>query len=497
MEHGSSWYDGSAADMSHVTRERLLVAFTWATAAAVVPVAALHFLGREEVHIANTIHFAAVGVCALIATAAALTLTLIGARQEDARVVVVGSAFSVMALLLFVHGLSTPGLLVPYNGLVAFTGGATLPVGGAILALSALPSLRRPEGVRPLLYVLAGVLTVIAVVSALGMAVPSLVPDVPEVGSPGAAILLVAGMVFYGILVLRALHTFLLTRRQADLAVVAGILWLAAALFAALTLDYLQLGWWLGHMLEIAGIALVGTVVAVDLHRSAQSRPLVGDLRASELVEAEEAFLGSHVRALMVRLAEKDEYTEGHTRRVATLAVLIGEELGLAPGRLRTLAIGGLLHDIGKLSVPDAILKKPGPLTEAEYEVIRRHPERGYRLLGELGGFSEAVRRLVRGHHERLDGSGYPQGMSGDDLDLETRILGACDVYDALISPRVYRDAWTHEQAMDLLRSEREGFDMRCVSALPRVLDPSGQSEHPAGDEELTGGLLEPSHAAV
>ncbi len=326
--------------MSQVTRERLPLALTWATASAVVPVAALHFLGREEVHIPNTIHFAAVGICALIATAAALILTLIGARRNDARVVLVGSAFSVMALLLFVHGLATPELLIPYNGLVAFTGGATLPVGGAILALSALPFLRRPEGVRPLLYGLGAVLAAIAAASGLGMAIPSLVPDVPEVGSPAAVILLVAGMLFYGILILRALHTFLLTRRQADLAVVGGIVWLAAALFAALTLDYQQLGWWLGHGLEIAGITLVGAVVAVDLHRSAQSRPLLGDLRASELVAAEEAFLGSHVRALMVRLAEKDEYTEGHTRRVATLAVLIGEDLGLAPGRLRVLATG-------------------------------------------------------------------------------------------------------------------------------------------------------------
>ena len=453
-----------------MTRERLVPALTWAAASAVVPVAAMHFFGREKVHIPNTVHFGAVVAGALIATAAALALTWVGARRNDGRVVLVGAAFSVMAVLLLVHGFSTPGLLVPYNGLVAFTGGATLPVGGAILALSALPSLQRPQGVRPLLYLLGAVLLVIVAVSALGMAIPSLVPDVPEPGSPAAVGLLIAGITFYGVLGLRALHTFLLTRRPADLTVVCGIIWLATALVAALTLDYWRVGWWMGHGLEVAGIALVGGVVAFDLHRAAQSRPLIGDLRAAALVAAEEAFLGSHVRALMVRLAEKDEYTEGHTRRVARLAVEIGEELGLTAGRLRTLATGGLLHDIGKLSVPDAILKKPGPLTDEEYAVIRRHPERGYRLLGELGGFSEAVRRLVRGHHERVDGSGYPQGLRDDEVDLELRILGACDVYDALISARVYRDAWTHLQAMELLRNESEGFDQRCVVALERVL---------------------------
>jgi hypothetical protein len=459
-----------------VTKDRIVPALAWATAVAVVPVAVMHFLGREKVFIPNTVHFAAVAAGALAATVAALALTWLGARRSDGRVVLVGSAFSVMAVLLLVHGIATPELLVQYNGLVAFTGGATLPVGGAILALSALPALRRPESVRPLLWMLGALLAAIAVVSAIGMAVPRFVPDVPEPRSLAAIVLLVGGLLFYGVLALRALRTFLLTHRHADLAVVCGIAWLALALFAALTLDYWNLGWWLGHGLEVAGIALVGAVVAFDLRRSAQSRPLLGDLRAAELVEEEEAFLGSHVRALMVRLAEKDEYTEGHTRRVALRAVQVGEELGLAPSRLRTLATGGLLHDMGKLSVPDPILKKPGPLTHEEYAVVCKHPERGHRLLGELGGFSGAVRALVLGHHERLDGSGYPQGLSGDELDLETRILGACDVYDALRSPRVYRAAWTHEQAMGFLAAQVDSvFDVRCVEALERVLVREGE----------------------
>jgi putative nucleotidyltransferase with HDIG domain len=184
-----------------------------------------------------------------------------------------------------------------------------------------------------------------------------------------------------------------------------------------------------------------------------------------------ETFLGSRVRALVLRLADKDEYTEEHTRRVAMLGVQVGEELGLPPLRLRALATGGLLHDIGKLAVPDAILKKPGALDEAEFDVIRRHPEWGHHLLGELGDFPRDVRRLVLDHHERLDGSGYPRGLTQAQLDLETRILAVCDVYDALISNRVYRAAWTHERAMALL-SEGAGdlFDRRCVEALGRVL---------------------------
>jgi HD-GYP domain-containing protein (c-di-GMP phosphodiesterase class II) len=112
----------------------------------------------------------------------------------------------------------------------------------------------------------------------------------------------------------------------------------------------------------------------------------------------------------MVRLAEKDAYTEGHTRRVALRVVQVGEALGLSGGRLRSLAIGGLLHDIGKLSVPTSILQKPGPLDDPEFAVIRRHAEWGERLICELGGFRDQVRRLVLHHHERLDRRGYPRG---------------------------------------------------------------------------------------
>jgi HD-GYP domain-containing protein (c-di-GMP phosphodiesterase class II) len=156
---------------------------------------------------------------------------------------------------------------------------------------------------------------------------------------------------------------------------------------------------------------------------------------------------------------------------VALRAVQIGDELGLAPERLRDLSLGGLLHDVGKLSVPDEILKKPGPLTDHEFAEVKRHVDSGAALLHELGGFSPTVYQLVRSHHERLDGSGYPDGAASDDLSLDVRILAVCDVYDALISTRVYREAWPHERAMALLRDGAgNAFDPRCVAALERVL---------------------------
>jgi hypothetical protein len=443
-----------------------------AALAAVVPPALLHFVGRENVFIGGWVHFGAVALGAGIATAAAIALTVAGARQQDGHAVLVGCAFSVMAALLCLHGISTPGVVVEMNGVVAFTGGATLPVGGAILALGALSALRRPAAVRPLLWLLA---VGIAATFALGISAlvwPGLLPAVPEPRSTTAWTVLVAGLVFYGLLFWRALRTYRLTRRGGDLLVAVGIVWLAAALPAALLLDFSNLGWWLGHAFEIVGIAAVGLTVAVDLRRgAARSRPLLGDLKGADLVAEEEAFLGSHIRALLVALAQKDAYTEEHTRRVALRAVQVGDELGLAPERQRELALGGLLHDIGKLSVPDGILKKPGALTDAEFTEVRRHVEAGVALLHELGGFSSTVHCLVRSHHERLDGSGYPDAVPAAGLPLDVRILAVCDVYDALISERVYRDAWPHERAMGLLRDGAGSeFDPGCVEALERVL---------------------------
>jgi HD-GYP domain-containing protein (c-di-GMP phosphodiesterase class II) len=452
--------------------ERLPLAFFLGACLALLPAFLEIVFGDTPVHLTAEIHFYSVGFTALAAAVASVSLTLAGGRFRDTRTVVVGTAFAVMAALLALHGLSTPGVIFGHNGVVSFTGGATLPVGAAILLLSAFPLPHFLRGVRQLLVLQGVLLGGVIALGISGMLFPSLVPPVPAPKSTAALTLLAVGLAIFSLLGLRAFRTFLLTRRTSDLVVLAGLVWLATALVPALTMYYSELGWWLGHAVELDGILLVGIPVALDLAQTAQSRPLAGDLQAVELVGAEDVFLGSHVHALTVRLAQRDTYTEQHTRRVARRAVQVGDLLGLSAGRLRALAIGGLVHDIGKLAVPDAILKKPASLDAEEYAVIRRHPEWGTRLLEELGGFSKPVLRLVHDHHERLDGKGYPGGLTADELDLDTRILTVCDVYDALVSPRVYRPAWTQADALALLREETgTAFDERCVAALELVLE--------------------------
>jgi HD-GYP domain-containing protein (c-di-GMP phosphodiesterase class II) len=419
---------------------------------AVAPIALLFGAGARYMMIPGLVHLLVVGSAASLAAVAAISMSVCAARFSDGRAVLLGLAFSVMAVFLLVHALATPGEIIGPNGVVQVAGALNLPVGGLILAASGLPILRRHEQIRSLIRIQVLIVICLAVAGALALVFATHIPVVPNPSSVAAETIFVVTVGPLVVLAWRSAHTFLLTRRISDLLVANGVVWLIGAQYGLLNFTMMQAGFWAAHLLEGGGIALVGIPAALDLRYGTASRPLVGDLRADDLVAHEDAFLGGRVRALLVRLGEKDPSTEGHTRRVATLAVQIGEQLGLSEGRLRQLALGGLLHDIGKLSVPDEILCKPGRLTDDEFAEIRRHPGAGRELLRELGGFSPLVLELVESHHERLDAAGYPNRVGADLLSLEVRVLTVADVYDALTADRVYREAWTRERALTLLR---------------------------------------------
>lgn len=443
-------------------------------ASAVLPAAFLEAVGGRETSVTPLLHAVMVGCTSGIAAAAAVGLSVAGVRRRDGRTVLLSAAFSTMTALLLIHGLSTPGVLIGPNGVVALAGGLSLPAGAAILGLSALPALRRPRRVRRMVMLQVGLAAAVLALGLLGMAVPSLVPSVPQPGSAAAIVLALTGGGLYLLLTLRALRTFALTRRAADLLVAVGCIWLGVAIVPQLIIGWGTLGFYLGHGFELIGLGLIALPAVLDLTRGgASSRPLVGDLSAAEIVQAEEAFLGARVRALLVSLEHKDRSTEQHTRRVALLAVRVGEQMRLPAATLRHLAVGALLHDIGKLAVPDHVLRKPGALTDGEFALVKRHPGAGLRLLADLGGFDDEVGRLVHQHHERLDGSGYPDGRAGPELGIGPRILAVCDVFDALTSDRVYRGAWTEAKALALLREEAgTKLDAACVHALERILAP-------------------------
>jgi cyclic di-GMP phosphodiesterase len=151
----------------------------------------------------------------------------------------------------------------------------------------------------------------------------------------------------------------------------------------------------------------------------------------------------------------KSPYTQGHADRVTCYALALGERIGLSRADQDILQRGSLLHDIGKIAIPDAILNKPGPLTREEYEVVKGHPMQGVRMIEPLRSLADLL-PLVRWHHERLDGSGYPDGLHGDEIPLLVRVLAIADCYDAMASARPYRRSLPHEECLRRLRADGE-----------------------------------------
>ncbi len=188
------------------------------------------------------------------------------------------------------------------------------------------------------------------------------------------------------------------------------------------------------------------------------------------------------MESLSATVDARDAYTAGHSRRVQQLALAIGRELGLSQAELDLLGHAALFHDIGKLAIPDAVLLKPATLTTDEWALMQRHADEGARIIDRLGFLNDAV-PAIRHHHERFDGAGYPDGLSGEDIPLGARIIHVADALDSMLTTRIYRAARPADEALEeLRRRSATQFCPRCVSALERLLQTdSGNPHQPAG----------------
>ena len=153
---------------------------------------------------------------------------------------------------------------------------------------------------------------------------------------------------------------------------------------------------------------------------------------------------------------EKDIYTQGHVKRVSNMALTLGRKMGLGEKDMRALKIGGALHDIGKIGVPNKILNKPGPLNDEEWEIMKKHPEAGYQICLPLKKNLGPALDIIKQHHEKLDGSGYPNGLMERDISTVARIMAIADIYDALVTDRPYRKAMPVEKAIAILQEEAD-----------------------------------------
>jgi HD-GYP domain-containing protein (c-di-GMP phosphodiesterase class II) len=190
-----------------------------------------------------------------------------------------------------------------------------------------------------------------------------------------------------------------------------------------------------------------------------------------EHAETVERLYRETLASLSSALEAKDDYTGRHAENVGELSVEVGRRLGLDADALRGVELGALLHDIGKIRVPESILNKPGPLTSAEWEVMRTHPEAGERILAPIASLGDVL-PIVRGSHERWDGGGYPDRLTGEEIPVGARIVAVCDAFRAMVEPRPYRDAMTRAEAVaEVRRNAGSQFDPACVTALLATLE--------------------------
>jgi HD-GYP domain-containing protein (c-di-GMP phosphodiesterase class II) len=200
--------------------------------------------------------------------------------------------------------------------------------------------------------------------------------------------------------------------------------------------------------------------------RLADSGELLESMRAGTpgAGPAEEERNAERLRQVTDALETQDRYTIGHSRRVARNAALVASGMGLSDHEVATVRAAATVHDIGKLDVPREILNKPGKLTAEEFEVVKHHAADGAELVACLG--DPELTTIVRHHHERVDGTGYPDGLAGDEIPIGARILAVADTFDAIVSPRPYRRAATHKRAIDVLHEESgTHFDPDVVKA--------------------------------
>jgi putative nucleotidyltransferase with HDIG domain len=193
--------------------------------------------------------------------------------------------------------------------------------------------------------------------------------------------------------------------------------------------------------------------------------------RMESLVELNTAYRGTAL--VLGDVVEADDgYTGEHCKGVVALAMAVGGELGLGAAAMRNLEFGALLHDVGKIAIPKEIINKPGKLDPEEWKIIETHTIEGQKMLNRVGGFMKSVGLVVRSHHERWDGRGYPDGLVGEDIPLEARIITCCDSWNAMRTDRSYRKALSHEVARaELVANSGHQFDPQIVAVFLRVIE--------------------------
>jgi putative nucleotidyltransferase with HDIG domain len=451
--------------------KRFLIPIAWIATAITIPLALFLYLklhpAMDPVYAMPHGHFSIVSGAAFLAAVAAATVGAAGVRIRNIHVTFLSMAFTSLALIFLLHGLATPGFLLPMTQVPGVAAQASILLASAWLYLSSCPTdspavRMLAKWHRWLVPAWAGLLSLVV---GCTMRFPAIVRFVPIQSSP---LKWVTTLLVLGLLVMTARHYWIAyrySRFPLQLAILYSASWLIVAQVIIVTAELWRVSWWIYHLLFLSAMCVMLYGLIRQYTMGASIGMAVRGLMGLDPVERIEAGIAPSIRALVIATETRDRYTAGHSYRVAIEALRLGQAMGLPPEQLRALAQGGIIHDVGKIEVPDHILNKPGRLTEEERAVVERHPVTGYEVCKRLGFLSEEL-EIIRHHHEKWDGSGYPDRLRGTQIPLLARIVAIADVYDALTSTRAYRKPWTHEAAAALIVQESgRHFDPACVAA--------------------------------
>jgi HD-GYP domain-containing protein (c-di-GMP phosphodiesterase class II) len=420
------------------------------------------------------LHFWAVGATALAAGIACALLVASARSLRETRLLFLALAFVTVAGIFSVHGLMTPGYLVGgYHTSVAVSGWFSVAAGAIFVALSVVELPRRAEALvrRGGGVILAWVVVAAGAYVLVSITIHDWLDAVPTDERSIQYVFGAASFVLYAVATHRYYQAYQFARLPSQGAMVISLALLAQVPALLVWGTTWHLSWWLYHALYGASFAVLFAGWAVEVRRTGSLKVIAEALSMRDALAQLNRGSDAHVLELVDAIEAKDVATLGHVRRVSAYALAIGKRMGLPPGELRALALAAEMHDVGKIGVPDAILAKPGPLTDDEFAEMQRHTGRGYDIARRV----EALRTLapvIRAHHERFNGRGYPDGLAGEAIPVLARVIAVADTYDAMTSPRPYRPALSHEAAVAELRRVRgTELDPRCVDAFLASLD--------------------------
>lgn len=386
------------------------------------------------------------GLCAL----AAIATVVIGARVGQPQLAILGAGLYAASLFPFVHVLVLPGVIWHSETNLLSLGAWMGSVAGLAIAwpaLSRTTGLGRAILARSTRYAI-GSMAATSVLAALLVWQPDLLPAAKSDSwwALGGSTLACVGWLA---LAFRQVELFEVGRRWASVAAAAGLTWLGASAVFFLLPGASDTGVWAVHIIDGFGVLGAATGLTISHADNRNLTAVFAPVLNRDPAVALRLGVTPQVGQLVAMLDDKDANTSGHVTRVAELTMRLAERAGIGGTRLRNIGLAALLHDIGKLKVPTEILTKPGSLTNEEFELIRQHPVWGEEIL-RTDPLLADVATLVRSHHERVDGRGYPDGLVGDEVTLDMALVSVCDSWDAMVQTRHYREGMTTDRARSI-----------------------------------------------